>query len=78
MAEVQGITLPVMIRTVTKKEKGAVFYIPEMGRHWNRGVQREINNRINEMVRQLQCQQYVEQDVTAFEQMIGTYEVKTT
>lgn len=71
------IALPLTLCTRIERNVNSTFYIPEVIGHWNIQVQRKINERIEETVDRLIDRQYEEQHATQFEEMIGTYELKT-
>src|SRR5690625_4098189 len=71
------IALPLTICTRIERNYNSIFYVPEVIRHWNQQIERKINERIDEAVDLLFDKQYKEQDVTEFEEMSGTFEIKT-
>lgn len=71
------VILPLTMCTRIEKRPDSILYIPEIIGHWDPYIQRKMNNRMREMIDKLAKQQYKEQDVSEFSEMIATYEVKT-
>lgn len=72
-----NIVLPLTIQSMVFQGEDRTIYYPQVVGHWNVTVQNKINRKIYEMIEYLIQQQYVEQDTTNFEEMIGTFEIKT-
>lgn len=70
-------TLPVQLRTMMIQENGMEIYYPQVVDLPSRDVEQKINEEIFAHVQQLVHDQYQKQDTQSFEQMIGTYEIKT-
>lgn len=68
--------LPLTLCTRIERDYDSVIYVPEVIGHWNVKVQHKINERIDRTIDHLIEQQYIEQNAEAFEEMIGTYELK--
>ena len=69
--------LPVAIQTMLIKQQGMTIYYPQVIGLQNMNVQQKINQRIFQLVQSLMHQQYKQQGVDSFEEMIGLYEIKT-
>lgn len=69
--------LPVMTQTRIIKKDGLTIYYPELYGMSNLAVQEEINETIFELTWQLVKEQYPLQGLEHFDQIIGTYEIKT-
>lgn len=69
--------LPVMTQTRIIKKDGLTIYYPELYGLSNLAVQEEINETIFELTWQLVKEQYPLQGLEHFDQIIGTYEIKT-
>lgn len=70
------IALPVSIQTKVFHEENTQIYYPQVYGLNNPNVEQRINRSIVELVNALIKLQYDEQQVSEFEQMIGTYEIK--
>lgn len=71
------VTLPLMIQSMVIQREGMTIYFPQIIGHWNIATQNKMNREISEMTELLIEAQYEEQDVTKFDEMIGTFEIKT-
>src|SRR5690625_5280781 len=71
------LALPVSIQTMVIHHDGTVIYYPQVVHLKNTNVQQKINHAICDHVHQLIQEQYKQQGADSFEQMIGTFEVKT-
>lgn len=69
--------LPVSIKTMVMKQNGTTIYYPQVIGLQNMHVQQSINQTIYQLVQYLMQQQYKQQGVSSFEEMIGTFEIKT-
>lgn len=70
-------TLPVPIQTMVIRQQGMEIYYPQIYGLKNEHLQQRMNQTIYQHVQRLMHRQYEEQDAQQFEQMIGTYEIKT-
>lgn len=70
-------TLNVLVQTRVFKQNGITIYYPEIIGLQNLHVQHKINRMIVQHAQHLINQQFKQQDVDRFAEMIGTYEVKT-
>jgi len=70
-------TLNVLVQTRVFKQNGITIYYPEIIGLQNLHVQHTINRMIVQHAQHLINQQFKQQDVDRFAEMIGTYEVKT-
>jgi len=69
--------LPVSIQTMVIQHEGMTIYFPQIVNLQHMNIQQAINQKIYEHVQHLIQQQYVQQDVQFFNEMIGLYEIKT-
>lgn len=72
-----SIALPLMIQSIVMQQQGLTIYYPQIVGHWNGIVQNKINRQIDEMTNELIEAQFKEQDTSYFQEMIGTFEIKT-
>lgn len=72
-----NIALPLMIQPMVIQQQGVIIYFPQVVSHFNEMIKNKINQKIDETVRRLVQNQYQEQDVSHFDEMIGTFEIKT-
>ncbi|HLQ97707.1 MAG TPA: RsiV family protein [Candidatus Dormibacteraeota bacterium] len=72
-----AIQTHVSIITRVYQQQGVMIYYPEVFGLENLHVQQTINYSIVQLAQQLINQQYQQQDVDHFAEMIGTYEIKT-
>ena len=70
-------TLPVSIQTMVIKQGGITIYYPQVIGLQNIKAQQSMNQNIYQLVQYLMQQQYKQQGVNSFEEMIGTFEIKT-
>lgn len=70
-------TLPVSIQTMVIKQGGTTIYYPQVIGLQNIKAQQSMNQNIYQLVQYLMQQQYKQQGVNSFEEMIGTFEIKT-
>lgn len=68
---------PVSIQTMELRGQGIVIYYPQVMNLPSMYVQERINRKIYELVHALIRYQYAQQEVDQFEEMIGTFEMKT-
>lgn len=66
-----------MTQTRLIKQNGMTIYYPEIMNMPNRSVQKKMNQEIFQLTEQLVKKQYIEQGLDHFDQIIGTYEIKT-
>ena len=69
--------LPVSIQTMVIKQGGTTIYYPQIIGLQNINAQQSMNQDIYQLVQYLMRQQYKQQGVNSFEEMIGTFEIKT-
>lgn len=69
--------LPVSILTMTMQQDGTTIYYPQVIGLMNGSVQQSINEAIYEEMQTLIQEQYESQYTDTFEEMIGTFEIKT-
>src|SRR5690625_1688129 len=77
MMNIMAQALPVSIKTMVMKQNGTTIYYPQVIGLQNMHVQQSINQTIYQLVQYLMQQQYKQQGVSSFEEMIGTFEIKT-
>ncbi|MEW9677106.1 DUF3298 domain-containing protein [Lentibacillus sp. L22] len=70
-------TLPVSIQTMVFQQHGTTVHYPQVYGLQNQTAQQRMNQTITQLVQSLINQQYQQQDVNSFNEMIGTYEIKT-
>lgn len=70
-------TLPVSILTMTMQDEGTTIYYPQVIGLMDGSVQQSINEAIFQEVQALIQDQHEKQDADTFEEMIGTFEIKT-
>lgn len=68
---------PVSIQTMTIKQQGTQIYFPQVIDLQNVYAQQVINQEIFQLVQFLIQEQYEQQEVDSFEEMIGLFEIKT-
>lgn len=69
--------LPVLIQTTVMRQQGTITYYPQVIGLQNVSIQSSINQRIFQMVNLLIGEQYQQQGANAFDEMIGSFEIKT-
>jgi|SRR5690625_3842429 len=72
-----NISLPLQIQSLLLENKSVKIYYPQVIRHRDMYVQNKINEAIKHKIETLVENQFVEQDVNTFDEMIGTFEIKT-
>lgn len=72
-----AIQLPVRIETQIIEQQGMKLYYPQIIHLGNTQIEGKINDAIQRAMKKLMRQQYEEQAVDAFIEMIGTFEIKT-
>lgn len=70
-------SLPISIQTRVMQRQGITIYYPEVIGLENIHAERIINQSIIRLVQHLMSDQFEQQDVDRFAEMIGTYEIKT-
>lgn len=70
-------TFPVSIEAMVTREQGITIYYPQIYGLANTHAQSLMNRMIIQQARELIRQQYEQQDVASFTEMIGTFELKT-
>ncbi len=69
--------LPVTIQTMVIRQQGTTVYYPRITGLQNRHVQEGINQTIVQLMQFLVQQQHEQQGASSFDEMIGTFEIKT-
>lgn len=69
--------LPVMMRIKTIQKQGVTIYYPEIYGLTDTQIQRKINRAIFDLTERLIDKQHAEQGFQQFDEMIGTFEIKT-
>lgn len=77
MMNVVSQNLPVSIQTMVIQQHGTTIYYPQVIGLPNVNVEHKMNQTIFQLVQSLMHQQYRQQGVDSFEEMIGLYEIKT-
>src|SRR5690625_1962043 len=77
MMDIMFQALPVSIQTMVIKQGGTTIYYPQIIGLQNINAQQSMNQDIYQLVQYLMRQQYKQQGVNSFEEMIGTFEIKT-
>lgn len=72
-----NVPLPLMIQSLYMENNGVKIYYPQVIGHWDNRVQQKMNKKIKEVIEKLIKQQYEEQGMTEFTEMISTFEIKT-
>lgn len=72
-----NLTFPVPIQTMEIRGQGVTIYYPQVVDLPSMHAQQKINRTIYELINSLIRIQYEEQGVERFEEMIGTFEIKT-
>lgn len=72
-----SLTFPVMTQTKVIQYRNMHIFYPEVYGLENTTVQQKVNHDIFTLAETLRKEQYIQQDTTAFSEMIGTYEIKT-
>lgn len=69
--------LPITVQTKVIRQQGTTIYYPQVVGLQNVRIQSDINQKILQMVNLLVGEQYQQQGANAFDEMIGTFELKT-